>query len=261
MKKTILILLVLVGTTNTVKMYAQSGLTGINTQNPSRNLDVNGSVQVTSEISLGGDEATAGNAGLAGYTLFSQGDGLPTLWKDLEEASSETGTILVVDGAFLIAQELTVQFTEDYTYNPRNAPSLLPPWPLGKLNNIILDNKNTFVATPPEGGFPAGGNRFRVVQTGIYEFKMNIVISTNAGTNPVVGLFNDTTNTWVVNTNDRHNVTGGTQSYTIITALQLNENDVYSFRANNSADFTVNWKSGGTSGEGPVSQVKISRLK
>lgn len=260
MKKTVLISLVLAWV-YTSELFAQSGRTGINTQTPSRNLDVNGSVQITSEISLGGDDTTAGDTGEAGYTLFSQGQGLPSMWNDLEDTNNETGTILVVNGEFLIAQELIVQFTEDYTYSPRNAPSLLPPWPLGKLNNVILDNKNKFAATAPNSTFPAGSNSFQVIQSGTYEFKMNIVISTTADTNPLVGLFNDSIGTWIVNTNDRHHVTGGTQSYTIITAVQLNENELYSFRANNSADFTVNWKSGGTSGEGPVSQVKISRLK
>jgi len=126
MKKTVLISLAL-SWVYTSELFAQSGRTGINTQTPSRNLDVNGSVQITSEISLGGDDTTAGDTGEAGYTLFSQGQGLPSIWNDLEDTNNETGTILVVNGEFLIAQELIVQFTEDYTYSPRNAPSLLPP--------------------------------------------------------------------------------------------------------------------------------------
>lgn len=81
---------------HTSELFAQSGLTDINIQTPSRNLDVNRLVQITSRISLGEDGAASGDPGEAGYTLFSQGQGLPSMWNDLEDTNNETGTILVV---------------------------------------------------------------------------------------------------------------------------------------------------------------------
>lgn len=109
MKKTVLISLVLAWV-YTSELFAQSGRTGINTQTPSRNLDVNGSVQITSEISLGGDDATAGDPGEAGYTLFSQGQGLPSMWNNLEDTSNETDTILTVKRTIFLQDKLVVIF-------------------------------------------------------------------------------------------------------------------------------------------------------
>lgn len=77
---------------------------------PSRNLDVNRLVQITSEISLGEDGAAPGDPGEAGYTLFSQAQGLPSIWNDLEDTNNETGTILVVKRTIFLQDKLVVIF-------------------------------------------------------------------------------------------------------------------------------------------------------
>lgn len=53
---------------------------GFNTTTPQNDVHVNGVLQVTNEINLGGDASTTGNAGTAGQYLVSQGAGLPPIW-------------------------------------------------------------------------------------------------------------------------------------------------------------------------------------
>ncbi len=57
-----------------INMY---GKVGINTNNPQEALDVHGSIGFTGPL------MPAGNAGLPGQILISQGDSLPPTWKDL----------------------------------------------------------------------------------------------------------------------------------------------------------------------------------
>ncbi|WP_162271021.1 hypothetical protein [Chryseobacterium glaciei] len=55
---------------------------GINTPTPQKTLHVNGSLQVTRELNLGGDDATEGNAGNKGQILTSNGSGQVPNWTD-----------------------------------------------------------------------------------------------------------------------------------------------------------------------------------
>lgn len=58
--------------------YAQ--MVGINTDNPTSTLDVNGSLRTTGNILVGGDDSNKGLAGNAGDFLVSQGEGLAPKW-------------------------------------------------------------------------------------------------------------------------------------------------------------------------------------
>ncbi|SIQ43878.1 hypothetical protein SAMN05880574_1136 [Chryseobacterium sp. RU37D] len=57
--------------------YAQ---VGINTPTPQKTLHVNGAVQLTNELSVGGNAKTAGSAGTAGQILSSNGPGAAPMW-------------------------------------------------------------------------------------------------------------------------------------------------------------------------------------
>jgi hypothetical protein len=63
-------------TNNTNRMTVTgTGSVGIGTQTPQKLLHVNGALQVTNEINVGGNATTAGSAGTAGQILTSSGAG------------------------------------------------------------------------------------------------------------------------------------------------------------------------------------------
>lgn len=66
-------------------LFSQTGNVGINTPKPQKTLHVNGSLQVTKEINLGGTSSTAGSAGLTNQVLVSQGAGNPAVWKNVDD--------------------------------------------------------------------------------------------------------------------------------------------------------------------------------
>ena len=53
---------------------------GINTLTPKAALHIDGSLQMTTELRVGGTSTTQGNPGIAGELLTSQGAGLPPKW-------------------------------------------------------------------------------------------------------------------------------------------------------------------------------------
>jgi len=75
--------------------YAQ---VGIKTTTPQRTLHVNGSLQVTSEINVGGTASTAGSAGKAGQVLKSNGPGAAPSW---QEAISPADSVVRLNGVAL----------------------------------------------------------------------------------------------------------------------------------------------------------------
>ncbi|WP_123868122.1 hypothetical protein [Chryseobacterium lactis] len=229
-------------------MYSQFG---INTTTPQKTLHVNGDLEVDNEISVGGDAQTAGDSGLAGQTLVSNGPGQPPVWKDISLAPDQPGTVIVVNGQFLIAQEITVQISADYSGQASANTAI--PLPIGNLNNEILDNNNTYSGS-------ATSNSFQVVADGVYQIYVNMQLTTTANTYPMIGIWDDTTGSWVTNVNDLF-IAGNFQSYTIITSVPMFASRTYSFRAQNTANYTIKQLSGGTTGSGPVSQVTVRRLK
>lgn len=59
---------------------------GIKTTTPQKTLHVNGSMQLTNELNLGGTATTAGTAGTAGQLLISNGAGAAPAWSDIESS-------------------------------------------------------------------------------------------------------------------------------------------------------------------------------
>lgn len=236
-----------------VFFYSQAG---INTPTPQKTLHVNGSLQITNEFSIGGNAATSGNAGTSGQVLISKGPGAAPAWENLiipTFPELATGTLISIDGEYMIAQEIIALMTQDATFNGvANGPT----FPITYLTNEIIDNENKMSGS-------STGNTFSVSETGVYQIIMNITISqTPTGTTPVVGVWNNTDSRWVARVNDYYTAPPeGRQTLTLITSIPMSTGKIYSFRVTNTETFTVRAFSSGTTGSGPVSFVSVKRLK
>lgn len=227
------------------------GQVGINTTTPQKSLHVNGSLQIVNELNVGGDATTIGSAGTAGQVLKSGGPGMSPSWQSLAGVPNSTGSVIVVNGEFLVAQEIVVQLSADYT-KPAGGGSTDP---IGNLTNIIVDNESRYSGN-------ANTNSFTVSANGVYQVTMNAQLSTNNGESPVIGIWDDTADGWVARVNDRFTAPNGSlQTYTLITSIPMVTSNTYSFRVANNAAVTVKALSGGGTGSGPVTQVFVQRLK
>ncbi|WP_294284088.1 hypothetical protein [uncultured Chryseobacterium sp.] len=70
---------------------------GIGTNSPNALLDVNGSTTLRKELRVGGTSGTAGNPGLNGQVLVSQGEGLPPVWKSVNVSFMEEGQYKLIN--------------------------------------------------------------------------------------------------------------------------------------------------------------------
>lgn len=70
---------------------------GIGTTSPKSTLDVNGKTTLRKELRVGGTSAQAGNAGLNGQVLVSQGEGLPPVWKSVNVSFMEEGQYKLIN--------------------------------------------------------------------------------------------------------------------------------------------------------------------
>lgn len=234
---------------------------GIGTTTPQKTLHVNGSLQVTNEINVGGNATTAGSAGIAGQVLVSKGTGTAPEWQNISippTTALSTGTVIAVNGVMMIAQEVTALMSADAVLTGQSTGN---PRVITNLTTEIIDNENTFNST-------ATTNSFKVSADGVYQIIMNMQLDlTTRGSSPSIGVWNDTDVVWVSRVSDMFGPVGtigsavvGKQTYTLITSATLLASKTYSFRASNTADFTIKALSGGTTGTGPVSFVSIKRL-
>ncbi|WP_114822419.1 hypothetical protein [Chryseobacterium sp. KLBC 52] len=236
---------------------------GINTATPMKDMHVNGSLQVVNELNVGGTASTAGSAGIAGQVLKSNGPGTAPSWESIAGVPGSTGTVIAVDGKFLVAQEIIVQMTNDFTVTAGSNGGI--PVAIGSLNNEIVDNENLYTGSPST-------NSFRVSADGVYQIMMNAQLSTtNDGAQPsipVLGIWDDTIGSWVARVNDVYwagssTAAGGgpKQTYTLITSIPMLASHTYSFRMYNTVDVTIRYLSSGATGSGPVTQMSLRRLK
>lgn len=233
---------------------------GINTSTPMNALHVNGSLQVVNELNVGGTASTTGSAGVAGQVLKSNGPGNAPSWQSIAGVPNSTGTVIAVNGQFLVAQEIVVQMTNDFTVTGVNNPTAI-----GNLNNIIVDNNNMYTGS-------SSTNSFKVSEDGVYQIMMNAQLSTTNTADgspsvPVLGIWDDTINGWVARVNDVYwagSSTGGggpRQTYTLITSIPMLASHTYSFRLSNTESVTIRYLSSGATGSGPVTQMSLRRLK
>jgi len=222
---------------------------GINTPTPQKTLHVNGSLQVTNELNVGGNASTAGNSGTVGQVLKSNGPGVAPTWQTLAGVPNATGTVIAVNGQFVVAQEISVQMTANFNLDPAGIAQI------GNLDNEIIDNENQYTGT-------ATGNSFRVSTDGTYAVTMNAQLVTTQGSFPVIGIWDETNNVWVARVNDIFTApAGGRQTYTLITSIQMLAANTYSFRVSNTEITNIRAFSTGGTGSGPMTQMSVKRLK
>ncbi|WP_418122795.1 hypothetical protein ACNFU2_19830 [Chryseobacterium sp. PTM-20240506] len=223
---------------------------GVHTSTPQKTLHVNGSLQVVNELNVGGTSSTPGSSGNVGQVLKSNGPGAPPSWQNLAGAPTSTGTVIAVNGQFLVAQEIIVQMTADFTNSGTGTAVTI-----GNLNNEIVDNENLYTGS-------ATTNTFKVSADGVYQITMNGQLSTTNGTSPVIGIWDDTNNNWVARVNDLYTATTGSlQTYTLLTSIPMLTSNTYSFRIVNTASITIKHLSSGSTGSGPITQMSLKRLK
>ncbi|AZA81693.1 hypothetical protein C1637_03710 [Chryseobacterium lactis] len=70
---------------------------GIGTPKPKSTLDVNGKTTLRKELRVGGTSTQAGNAGLNGQVLVSQGEGKSPVWKSLNVSFMEEGQYKLIN--------------------------------------------------------------------------------------------------------------------------------------------------------------------
>jgi len=237
---------------------------GINTKTPQQTLHTAGDIQLNGPLYLGGDGTTLGDAGRIDDVLKSGGPGQPAYW-DFLMGRPMTGTVMVVNGKYIVAQEITVQMSADYVFINQGATST--PLPIGNLDVVIMDNDDAYTGN-------ATTNSFNVIHSGVYLVMINMQLSLSnsnpsQGTTPAVGIWENTPSPgfpngkWVARVNDRFvPASNETQTYTLITSINLDNTKTYSFRiAANNSDVTVRALSSGSTGEGSVSQLWIKRLR
>jgi hypothetical protein len=97
---------------------------GINTETPQKTLHVNGSIQITNELNVGGNKDTAGSAGETGNFLKSNGPGAAPSWIALKElfipTLSAIGLRTTVTGTFSAFSTQTLIFNSNPKINPLN---------------------------------------------------------------------------------------------------------------------------------------------
>ncbi|MBV8324679.1 hypothetical protein [Chryseobacterium sp.] len=74
-----------------------SAQVGIGTAKPKSTLDVNGKTTLRKELRVGGTSTLAGDAGLNGQVLVSQGEGKPPVWKSLNVSFMEEGQYKLIN--------------------------------------------------------------------------------------------------------------------------------------------------------------------
>ncbi|TFD97497.1 hypothetical protein E2605_07475 [Dysgonomonas capnocytophagoides] len=116
------------------------GQVGVNTETPQRTLHVNGSMQITNELNVGGDGATEGNSGSNQQVLTSQGKGLPPLWRTID--------IPIIDGYRLTGVYKTKTNAAELNSNNSSVQlGSIPNIHVSKAQNflLILTQNNTYI--------------------------------------------------------------------------------------------------------------------
>ncbi|MBP1165632.1 MULTISPECIES: hypothetical protein [unclassified Chryseobacterium] len=113
--------------------FSQAGNVGISTPTPQKTLHVNGSLQVTREINLGGTASTAGSSGLSNQILVSQGTGNPAVWKNLGDIVGPSSTLRSFNE--LVTNQVLMNVSNE------NGASLV----LGVKSGITVSNPNNIV--------------------------------------------------------------------------------------------------------------------
>lgn len=103
---------------------------GINTQTPQKTLHVNGTLQLTNELNVGGTSSTTGSAGYSGQVLTSQGDGVPPIWQTLDTNTNDGYKLKGVYRTNLTSVAISALQTSS---------------PIGTVNDIKVNSTDNFI--------------------------------------------------------------------------------------------------------------------
>lgn len=197
-------------------------------------------------------KGTDGNSAVPGYVATAADNSGNVVWKAVPKQNivpTDVGTVISINGELVVAQEITVQMTSDFT---TSASGIIP---IGNINNIIIDNKSKFTSN-------ASGNSFSVADDGIYLITINVQFINTGGGNPVIGIRDNNTGQWVARINN-NTTANDLESVALVTSINMVTGRTYSFGLANVVGGTMTIKaysSGGT-GTGPVSFYSLKRLK
>lgn len=96
------------------------GKTGINTITPQKQMHINGALQITNELNVGGNADMAGSAGNAGDVLVSAGAGAAPSWKPVSNVAGTIAKIYNQQGTSVAS----VTVTSGSTGSPLDVPGL-----------------------------------------------------------------------------------------------------------------------------------------
>ncbi|WP_054509476.1 hypothetical protein [Chryseobacterium sp. ERMR1:04] len=82
----------------TLSVNAASHTLGVGTVTPQKTLHVNGSLQLTNELNIGGNATTTGSSGTSGQVLVSKGAGAAPSWANLSTTSGSISSANYVQG-------------------------------------------------------------------------------------------------------------------------------------------------------------------
>jgi len=108
------------------------GQVGVNTETPQKTLHINGDLQVTNELNVGGNSSTAGSAGTTGQFLVSKGANAAPEWQtvNIPTPDSNSYTLKGVYYGSLSPQQLST-----------NSSQVV----LGTISNIKINSANNFL--------------------------------------------------------------------------------------------------------------------
>lgn len=212
MKKIFIIFLV------TFINVAKSQNVGINNNNPTTTLDVDGDIRVRSL-----ETASSFNIN-DNFVLSDTNNKLKTVkFSDLNLPQvTKIGTVMsVINSKLDIAPEVVVQSTANQTTDGTGTPKVL-----NTLNKELVDNYNAYsngIFTCPISG----------VYMIVLSFQTTSTNTSNYSANNVIGVWNDTTNKWVARINDTDmsiNTTNKIRTSKLLTAINMTAGTNYSIR-------------------------------
>jgi len=89
--------------------FCVKGQVGIKTENPEKDLDINGDISLRKELRIGGNEFMKGDPGQYGQVLISQGTNVPPKWKFLNIPFLEDSEIKLQQ-SYAIMDETGIDF-------------------------------------------------------------------------------------------------------------------------------------------------------
>jgi len=130
---------------------------GVQTPTPQRTLHVNGSLQVTNELNVGGTAAVAGSAGTSGQVLVSNGTGTAPSWQPLATVGGNIAAAYYVQGT--TAATINAGLTADVP-----GVTLTVTVPAGRTQTFLFNILGYAIGLPVDGVARQGA--FSLVQNG-----------------------------------------------------------------------------------------------